>query len=186
MQLRYAIQLQCMMKAMADVVLPAVDPDNRLAQEQARLILGTLSLMAKQLPLQFRFDCDALGRSVALAQELLQQLGTLQDIEGAQERLAARMATATEVLARALADPQELVSAIHGLREAIGAVVGDVSARASTAQVASVQKCVLEHGKEQLLRDRSWLLAQNWEPNPESVPPIETLLGNARGVGAMT
>jgi hypothetical protein len=30
--------------------------------------------------------------------------------------------------------------------------------------------------KQQLLRDRSWLLMQGWEPDPKSVPGIAELL----------
>jgi hypothetical protein len=38
---------------------------------------------------------------------------------------------------------------------------------------------VLAMSKEQLLRDRSWLLMQGWEPDPKSIPPIAELLGLA-------
>jgi hypothetical protein len=70
MQMRPALQIQSMIKAMMDVVLPAVDPSNKLALEQSRLVIGMLSLMAQQLPLQFRFDCDELSRLLKLAAAL--------------------------------------------------------------------------------------------------------------------
>jgi hypothetical protein len=175
-----------MIKAMTDVVLPALDPNNRLAQEQARLVLGTLALMAKQLPLQYRFDCDALGRLIDFAHELREHVGA-SNAQYAVERLEARAGAASHVLERAQADPEELVSAIHSLRSAIGAAVSAVSERASASQFAGVQQSVLAHAKDQLLRDRSWLLIQGWEPDPATVPPIDTLLGNASvGTGAAT
>jgi hypothetical protein len=179
MQLRYPIQIQCMVKALTDVVLPAVDPNNRLAQEQARLIIGTLLLMEKQLPKQYRFDCDALSRLVSFARELQQQPGGLTRTQAAVKELAAHVSVASRVLERAQADPEELVSSIHSLRAAIGAVVNAVSEEASGSQVAGMQKSVLAHSKDQLLRDRSWLLMQGWEPDPASVPPIEALIGHA-------
>ena len=45
MDVRPELQITSMMKAMEDIVLPAVDPDNRLAQEQARLVIATLRLV---------------------------------------------------------------------------------------------------------------------------------------------
>jgi hypothetical protein len=44
------------------------------------------------------------------------------------------------------------------------------------AAQAAVQKTVLVMSKQQLLRDRSWLLMQGWEPDPNSVPGIAELL----------
>jgi hypothetical protein len=35
--------------------------------------------------------------------------------------------------------------------------------------------------REQLLRDRSWLLMQGWEPDPKSIPAIDTLLAPIQG-----
>ena len=42
MQMRPDIQIQSMIKALTDVVLPAVDADNKLAHEQTRLVIGLL------------------------------------------------------------------------------------------------------------------------------------------------
>ena len=70
MQMRPEIQIQSILKAMIDVVLPAVDPKNPLAQEQARLVMGMLTVMAGQLPRQYRFDCDELSRLLKLSQRM--------------------------------------------------------------------------------------------------------------------
>lgn len=184
MQLRYPIQIQSMVKALTDVVLPALDPGNRLAQEQARLIVGTLLLMSKQLPLQFRFDCDALRRLVSFARELQERSEGLTGAEAAVGELVVQVAAASRVLERAQADPEELLSSIHSLRAAVGSFVSVVAEEGSASQVALVQRSVVAHSREQLLRDRSWVLTQGWEPNPASVPLIETLIGGAPSVGA--
>ncbi len=38
-------------------------------------------------------------------------------------------------------------------------------------------KACLANAKEQLLRERSWLVMQGWEADPSEVPPIESLIG---------
>jgi hypothetical protein len=176
MQLRYPIQIQSMIKAMTDVVLPALDPDNKLAQEQSRLIIGMLTLMASQLPLQFRFDCDELQRLTGFARELRQLAQGSTATRAAMAELVSNSSTAAEVLDRAKADPGELINSIRGLRTAIAAVITSVSQDGDPSAIAKVQKAVLARSKEQLLRDRSWLLMQGWETDAASVPRIETLI----------
>ena len=158
MQIRPDIALQAVLKSLHDVVLPAVDADNKLAQEQAQLVVGLLTLVAQRLPLQFRYDVDELTRLLALARTL-----------------GLDSAAQDDVLRRAGAGPDEVVAAVGALRAAIGDHIdtlgqGDAAARAA----------VLAAAREQHLRERSWLSMQGWEVDPATVPAIETLIGPAR------
>jgi hypothetical protein len=47
MELRPTLQLKAVIKAMTDVVLPALDPKNQLAQEQANLCIRTLQILLR-------------------------------------------------------------------------------------------------------------------------------------------
>lgn len=176
MQLRSDIQIQSVLKAMSDVVLPALDPHNQIAQEQARLCMGLLDLMARQLPLQFRFDCDELTRLVALSKQLLPlpDLGRATDTSRA--KLAEDTRLADDVLLRARAEPQEVLDAVRALRASTGAVVQEACAQGDGSATAQLERAVFDASREQLLRDRSWLLAQRWEPNPDAIAAIDTLI----------
>ena len=107
MDIRPDIQIQSMIKAMIDVVLPAVDPEHKMAQEQARLVIGTLHLIAKRLPLAYRYDCDELHRYVVFARELTSEMGDQLGATGVDElnRLAA---LGGEILDAARSDPPEI------------------------------------------------------------------------------
>lgn len=164
MEIRPALQIQTIIKAMVEDVIPALDPTNQLAMQSAQLTIGTLSLMAQQLPLQYRYDCDELSRLLAATESL-----------GGAELKAARAAGAG-VLARAMAEPSEVLDAVHRLRAAMSEAVRAVYAQGSEAEQAAAEKTVLAMSKEQLLRDRSWLLMQGWEPDPKAVPAIDSLL----------
>lgn len=177
MQTRPDLQIKSILKAMNDVVLPAVDPNNKLAQEQVRLCMGLLGLMAKQLPLQFRFDCDELARLTAYSAELQRIAGS----GGAQTREAvATLATSTTkasaLLERAKVAPSEIEQAVRTLREGTGALISSVFRDGDAAAQDRVQKATLAMSKEQLLRERAWVITQGWEPDPKAVPPIEELL----------
>lgn len=176
MQMRPEVQIQSMIKALTDVVLPAIDPNNKLAQEQSRLVVGMLGLMQRQLPLQFRFDCDELARLLELARELgVQAKGGAATVE-AQAALALAVDASAGVLERAKVDPADVERAARALRVATGALISAVYRDGEPTSVKRVERATLASTKQQLLRDRALLVTQNWEPDPAAVPSITTLL----------
>lgn len=168
MEMRPQLQIQTIIKAIMEDVIPALDQTNQLAMQSAQLAIGTLTLISQHLPLEYRYDCDELTRLVKTAD-------TLQD-HAADSALADAAKTARDVLDRARAEPGEILDAIHQMRAATADTVRAVYDQGDEATQAKVQATVLAMSKEQLLRDRSWLLMQGWEPNPEAVPAIDTLL----------
>lgn len=171
MQMRPDIQFRSILKAMSDVILPAIDDQNQLAQEQARLCMGLLQLMSKQLPLQYRYDCDELTRLLDMGQQLL----ALADGDAASATaLKQGVAQASQVRARAMAEPQEVLDAVRQLRALSGSFLQEAYAKAEVP--TALERIVLDTSRAQLLRERAWLVAQGWEAKPEDLPDIGTLL----------
>ena len=182
MELRPAIQIQSMLKSMTDVVLPAVDPHNKLAQEQSRLVIGMLSLLAARLPLSYRYERDELARFLALADTLEAQARTLPGAVDALQGLSAVVETGRDVLARAGAEPGELEAANFALREKVGALISLAYTATDSSERKQLCAAVSAHARTQLLRERAWLITQGWEAEPGAVPAIEALLdGDADG-----
>lgn len=175
MQMRPDIQLQSVLKAMSDVILPAIDPGNQLAQEQARLCMGLLSLLRERLPLQFAYDCEELRRLADSAQALAGQ-PALAAQDGTQALSAAR-ADALQVLDRAQAGPAEVTQAVRALRAHMGALVQHAGEVLPAEALAEVQAEVLRCSRAQLVRERAWFLPQGWESRPDAIPPLSRLLG---------
>lgn len=180
MQTRPDLQIKSILKAMNDVVLPAVDPNNKLAQEQARLCMGLLGLMARQLPLQFRFDCDELARLAGFAAELQRVAGGGPQTREAIAAVEKSAAQANALLQHAKVAPAEVEQAVRAMREATGTLISSVFRDGDDVAQERVQKATLAMSKEQLLRERAWVITQGWEPDPKAVPPIEELLGSER------
>lgn len=176
MELRPALALQSVIKAMTDVVLPAVDPHNKLAQEQSRLVIGVLGLLATRLPLLYRYECDELSRFLILADTLHSQAVGIPGTQDALVSLTAVLGAGKDVLDRARAEPAELETANFELREKIGALVSVVYSKASDAQRTTIGATVTAHAKQQLLRERAWHVTQGWESDPAALPAIESLL----------
>jgi hypothetical protein len=170
------VQIKSMVKAMTDVVLPAIDPANKLAQEQARLVIGMLGLMAQQLPLQFRFDCDELARLLELAAALKQAAGGAPALGSSVEQMGRAAAAASLTLEQARIGPEDVEQAVRRMRAATSELVREACAGADEPTMQRVQDAVLAGSREQLLRDRAWVLAQGWEPDPAAIPKIQDLL----------
>ena len=80
------------------------------------------------------------------------------------------------VLARAQADPAELLQAIRALRTLSGALVTAVYRDGSDAARARITDLVLAHADQQLLRERAWVAPQGWEIQTEGLPALADLL----------
>ena len=65
-----ADRMATMMRALAEVVLPAIDPANSLAVEQARLVLGHLAVLSGQGD-EARLDALELASEQDLARQLV-------------------------------------------------------------------------------------------------------------------
>lgn len=170
MQLRPDIQIKSMIKAMTEVILPAVDPSNELAIQQAQLMIGHMALLSQRLPLQYRSDCDELARLLQLFDSLASDAG----IGGGD--LSGPVEAARDVLARAKAEPEELVEAIRNLAAALDQPLQEAVSSKNENTRRTVLELVLNSSKDQLLRNRAWLIMQGWEPDPSAVPDITTLL----------
>jgi hypothetical protein len=175
MQLRAELQISVMIRAMSEVIIPAIDPDNRLAVEQSQVLLGMLRLMQRQLPLQFRFDRDELGRLALFADRLERLCANDPSLREHGEQLTALAASARDRLARSAVEPSELWGASRALREAIGDLVSEASEFAAAETMAAIEREVLDLSREQLLRDRALLAPQGFEPL-SNLPPIDDLL----------
>lgn len=177
MQMRPEIQIISMMKAMTDVIIPAVDPTNKLAMEQSQLVVGMLNLMSKQLPVQFHFDRDELGRLIDYSQRLKRVPAADSATHAAQAQLAESCEAGADVLERCKVDPAKLLASIHAIREAIGVLVLALGATKDEPAQLQAEKIIVELSKEQFLRDRALVASQGWEPDPAALPSIESLLG---------
>jgi hypothetical protein len=176
MQMRPQLQIQAIIKAMTQDVIPALDQTNQLAMQSAQLTVGTLALIAQHLPLEYRFDCDELSRLSAAAAALLAQMQGEPKLRDAAAVLESADKLGVDVLQRARAEPAQIVDAVRALRSATAQAVRTAHIAGSELMRNEIRRIVLDMSKNQLLRDRSWLLLQGWEPDPAAVPRIEALL----------
>lgn len=178
MQMRPAIQLQSVIKALSEVVLPAIDADNKPAIEQTKLSIGLLSLLAEQLPVQFSFDCDELARLIATGRRLVDSAAGGEATQTAAAVLRDALDDASRTLDGARSGPAKVVGAVRTLREATGSLVTQAHTDGTAQARAAIDGAVLAMSKAQLLRERALMRLQGWEPDPKAIPPLSELLAD--------
>ena len=170
-------------KALADVVAPAIDPLNPLAQQQLKLVVDWLDFYRSRLP--YNQDRERL--------ELAVQLGTARAIVSAASAASAEPAAAAVAAISAVTALQAAISAAAVVHAGLGP--RPVEVRAVTAQLEneisalvrlsagfdaparrSIERTVVRDAKPLLDAQRAWFLPQGIEPEPGAIPPLEVAL----------
>lgn len=177
MQPGFELRLRTMMKAISEVVLPAIDPANRQAQEQARLVLGSLEVIRQQIDFAHWYESADLISLCNLAVELM----AIKDA-GRFEVLGELRGNGVALISRWDVSLPQLREASRALREAISAAVDGIYAEAPQVARSAVHKLVLSHAEGQLSRERAFIAGTRWDGYPESLLSIEDSLRKARAL----
>lgn len=170
MELRPEFLLPAISKTLKDVILPALDETHQVAQEQLKLAIGFLDIMASQRHLLFAFDLDELSRHAATVGDLAALLGKSADH-------ADLLAQAAQISASGAGDPDKIVALTRVLRAVIVGMIEEGYGRGDAALAAQVHHRMNEFARVQLLRERAWTLPMGFENSSDAVPSVAEQLG---------
>jgi hypothetical protein len=154
------LRLRTMMRSLTEVILPSLDQNNALAQEQGRLLLGHLHALLLQQPHAQRVErVDA---------RALENLG---------QRLIDACAGGPITMAAAARVTAAITSGDHAtLSHAIERLIVDSALDGSPAFLRTAEALVLADAKATSLRGRTWFKPMGFDADPDSLPDISTLL----------
>lgn len=169
--------------ALRQVVIPALPPNEVLAIEQATLCVGHLGVLSEQYNYLADYETLCLVEIAGLGQALadaVNSAGGSEDktISGDETRAAA------DELRQVLADAGSLAAPAHTRRESRNRIAGAIDellmaslADGSPEFVATSDRLVVAHGKQQTLRDRAWFQHTGMDPDRAALPSIPDLIG---------
>lgn len=160
------VRFKNMMKAVEQVIMPALPADEKLAQEQARLMIGHLAMLRDQWKDAVRFEAGSYRGMRALAEALSPHV---------EEEMAARLRNALDETADTdEADIDALNAAICTIGTAVDAVILEGGgARSLSAEAWNV---ILDYGEKDALRNRVWFQATGIDPDRDSLPPLAEVI----------
>lgn len=151
------LRLNTMIRGLSEMVIPAIDPKNSLAQEQAGLILGHLHALVAQNGRERDLNRLEFDDQLSLASSLLAA------VEGGEQTLAAAK------------DVEFAISSNNkvSLANAIEKLVSITDA--SESFKAESRALVMANAEQSLLRGRSWFAPMNFDSAPQELVSIESL-----------
>src|SRR5690606_13136655 len=167
----FDVRLSSMKRALSEVIIPAIDGDSSLAQEQAALLLGHLELISQQWRKVSRYNQICLDEICQLAKQL-NPVGK-EATESAAVKLKQAMAAATDDSEAAY---KEIAGALENLVYAVD-IDGDPDFR------ASLHHQILLYSQQQALRDRVWFATCGFDVNAKALPSIDEIITSHKEAG---
>lgn len=164
-------RLQSMQRALQEVILPALAPEESLAVEQAHLLLGHLAVIREQFDLALVYERAECASTEELGRQLLAQAA------GGQRTLAAASALRQAADAPAPATAQHVRDRTIALSLAVEALMDASGIDGTDAFLASSAQAVITSNDRTSQRDRSWFRSMGFERGESALPPVAEILG---------
>ena len=168
------LRLKTMAKAMAEVILPAIEPGNGLAREQAQLMIAQLDVIGKHWQKAATLDALELREIVGLGQRLAAAA------EGGGQTMAAAGALAGLLRQRESAPFASVTEERSAIAAAIDRLVHASGIDGSDAFKKSSSDLILDYSAEQAWRDRVWFADCGMDPERADLPSIDAMLAQAK------
>jgi len=160
------VQLQAVLKALRDVVTPAIDPSNPLAREQLHLSITTLDMVRSRIPLVHACARRELSNALAMAHEV-RDAGA-EELRNCEDIVKARAA---------LLDPVADACQLDAVRIALLGVVADiVASRADDHSRLAIERAIIRHTRSQTNLARAWCEPAGFEINQGALDDLNNLL----------
>ena len=166
--------LRAAIKALDEVVAPAIDTATPLAVEQLRLVSRFLGFLRTRMPYEHARARHELHHYLGLAESLV----TLAPNDApfrSRDALDAAIQAGTPVLHDAAASAQQLQDTIKSLSCALSTLVREVAGAAAAAR-EPIERAVILAAQGLLDAQRAWFLPMGFEPDPRCVPSMDDAL----------
>jgi len=160
------LRIANLIKALEQVIVPALPAGERLARDQAMLVIGHLSMIRQQWQLALRFEVVALEGLVGLA-------GTLAEVLGEQARTRLR-----EAASAADQTDRSNLAAVEEAYTRLGTVIDAeiIGADHAAPLCQAAMDAILDFGERQARRERTWFKSNSLDPDRAELPAIEDAL----------
>lgn len=160
------LRIANVVKALEQVVLPALAPGERLARDQVVLCVGHLQMIAAQWRWAAAFEARSLDAMITLADEVTPLIDP-----SFRDELAAVLTAAKQTDRHNLGAIEEAVVHLGGVIDRI--ILGDDG---KLPLPDAVRDAVLAYAERQATRERAWFAQTGLDPDRQELPSIHAML----------
>ena len=169
----FSLRIQTMMRALNEFVIPSVPTENKLAREQANLVVGYLAIMADQCDYLMDYELSELREQCSLLQELLESAQGGPQTHAALRHAREMLGHGTAVAELDIPSQKDTVALVRALKGATDAVINASAEDGDPAFRDRVGKTIIKYAEPQLLRWRAWIRKAGFDPTPDLLPSVE-------------
>jgi hypothetical protein len=170
------LRLQSMLRAMIEVIQPAIDRSQQLATDQANIMIGTLRILLDQDSKAYAFRMVELRQYAKQLRELLGLAQGGPETDACCRAAEVVLARAKPVAALPIPTQAALTDLVQATRTAVDELLQAAHADGNPAFRRAAARLVLDAGGKELVRERVWVRAAGFEAAPRALPPMEELL----------
>ena len=171
-----ALRIEVCRHTLTECLIPALDPGQTLAIEQAHVVVAHLNVIADQIDRVLHFRLADLKGAAALTQELVDLAAGGEAVTDAAREASAALEVAEPYLAVTLPDPAVLQELMLALKSAADRLLqasftdGDETFRKRAA------RSVLDRALPTITRERVWTRKTGFDPLADSLPSMRDAL----------
>ena len=167
------LRLRTVLKALDDIITPALPDDAGFAHEQLALIKKSLEVAIDQIPHEYAFMVHDAQDHLVLADQLSPYLAP-----GSALRLA--LAASSKELEASLPAARPnipvLEQSLRALKQHLEDIVDELCRDRQADELVAIERLVLDHSAGRVTLERAWTIATGFETDPSAIPLIADLL----------
>lgn len=160
------IRLQSLVHTLEQVIFPAVDPANSLANEQCGLVLAQLRMLIRHMPYIGDYHAMCLD-------DILQTIAALPQAHGGPLTLAA--AAGLHSAYDGAAEAANPAAAYQALGKAVETLIRASVDDGDAGYRAGLERAAFAFARRQTVRERVWFKDAGFDPHPEELPELEDM-----------
>lgn len=164
------LRLSAVLKALDDVIAPAIGVEFSFAQEQLELIRKSIGIVLEQIPYEYGFVVRDAQDTLELVKSIVSKYPDNQEINRRLQESAARVQA---MLPEQLPDRISLEDRLHDLKRDLENAVNTLAADPREASKGEIARIVIAYTERRTIFERAWVRATGFDPEPDSLPSLQ-------------
>jgi len=164
------MRLGAVMKALDDIIAPAISADKKYALEQLALIQKSIALIQNQIIHEYSFLIRDAMDYLELANSII---SLLPEDETIRANLRQEIIKIEEQLPKVIPDRETDEKNIRLFKAYMENTVEQLMSKTELSNYQQLFDVILSHSEKQTTRDRVWTLATGFDPAPETLPSMK-------------
>jgi hypothetical protein len=172
----FNLRIQAMIRAMSETILPALPDDQKLAQDQAKILLGNLNVMAEQCDHLYDYELAELSAYAKLVRDLVDAAKGGMKVQEGVAAANSLLGAAEPMVRLSIPHQNELSVLVKQLKAAADQLVQAAAVDGAVEFRSAAQSLVVAQSAPMIMLERRWSAKAGFDIALEKLPSLDGLL----------